>query len=189
MVVASLESCDQKRFFTLTNKRMTTARTLLTHMFEIREVTVHDHDRLQRFESRYFYKDCFSTAHGANIANTCAICDVTLIALWKSEIIGLIQSMSPKYTSLLKLESHATIIMNFCIQKGFRSFGLGHTMLRHMLQRLTNPNIYIAINKYEPLNDSTRLFTFYLRHGFEIQSYETKQYIVLKHQTTVISLQ
>lgn len=181
MVVANPEPC--KDFYA--NKRMAKARMLLTHMFEIREVNDDDHDRLARFESRYFYKECFSTAHGANLVNTCGVCDMTLIALWKYEIVGLIQCMSPKYTGFLKLANNATIIMNFCIQKYFRSFGLGHSMLQNMLQRLENPNVYIAINKKEPLNDATRLFKFYVHHGFEIKSYETNKYIVLQHQRII----
>ena len=162
---------------------MMLVKELISTIFTIREVNEYDKAALVEFENSVFYKQCFSKARGSNLFHTSKISHVSLVAVWDGKIIGFIQSADPKrlnmHNIVLDNDLNSTLIINFCVATNFRSYRIGTRMLNVMLFLLRNRNIYIAINKKEPLNNMTYLYKFYTNHNF-VETVENNQYIILQ---------
>lgn len=155
-------------------------KRLLGTLFDIRKVYVSDEDEITLFENTIFYKECFSRACNVQLFDSCFEKNSqSLISLWDGRVIGIIQAVDAKNTMFNIHEHNSIIIVNFCINKKYRSYNVGTNMLRGMLSLCQNYNIYIAVDKKEQYNDSHLLYAFYTKHGFIFQS-EGSRYILLR---------
>jgi len=132
-----------------------------------------EHETLvEDFERQYMYSQCFKTACNINIVSMSRDCDICLIAIANNECVGCIIALHPKKIDMdaqcenCKYRPEATIIINFCVRKEFRSFNVGTRLLRACIGELQNKKRYISINTQEPLNDTNKLYAFYEKFGF-----------------------
>lgn len=156
-------------------------KRLLGTLFVIRKVEMSDEEKITLFENTIFYKECFSRACNVNLFDSCFEKNShSIISLWNNNIIGIIQSIDSKVTMFNINEPNSIIIINFCINKKYRSYNVGTNMLKAMIALCRNYNIYIAVDKKEPYNNFELLYAFYTKNGFTFQS-EGSRYILLKY--------
>ena len=164
---------------------MNTVKKLLSFSFDIISPNIADENILKHFEKNILYKQCFSQARDINLVTSLQTSDLTFVAKYHNMIIGLIQVVQTSITPFVhECKKNSSIIVNFCIDKKFRSYGLGTNMLstvKHVCKHRNIP-LYICINKKEPLNDEISLFRFYSRFGFQ-KVLEPCDFILLELKT------
>lgn len=165
-------------FFNFT--KMST-RDLLKHMVDYQVYSDVYKNILDEFEARIVYKECFANAHNLRLSHLSSTCDMTLLAIVDDVCVGCIQAIDPILLDWGQLfpTPNSTVIINFCVNKRFRSLGIGTSLLQTMLRKLENKTICIAINKLEPLNDAQKLQANYRKHGFQLVN-ETPIFILMQ---------
>lgn len=161
------------------------AARLFGSLISVRQSNHSDEDELNRFETSVLYKQCFSKASGVDLFGTSTLCKASLIAIWNEEVVGVLQILDSNLTQFEQFCSgNSNIIVNFCISEQFRSHGLGRRMLNIAIQLMNMYPLYIAINKEEPLNDTSSLQRLYKKYGFSVKTFESSSYILLRLQIT-----
>lgn len=164
---------------------MNTIKKLLSFSFDIIPPNTADENMLKHFEENVLYKQCFSQARNINLFASLQTSDLTFVAKYQQMIIGIIQVVQTSITPFLhSCKKNSSMIVNFCINEKFRSYGLGTTMLLTVINACKHKNLplYICINKKEPMNDKISLFRLYNRFGFKKVS-ESFAFIILELET------
>lgn len=157
------------------------AKSLLGKLIEVRRIQIEDEPKVIDFERTVLYKQCFSKAHGVNIVGTWRSSILTLLSLWNNAVVGVLQIFDTRLTQFKEsCVVGGYIIVNFCVHNAFRSYGVGRSMLQTSLILMQNENMYIAINKKEPLNDSDKLYRFYYKFGFTNTIFNDGSFILLQ---------
>jgi len=136
---------------------------------EIRELMNKDDEALERFETTYFYKDCFQTAHDINLKSLKNICSVKLGVFHKKKCVGCILAVSPHKIGMQHIiQEDGLLITNLCVQSSYRSVKLGEKLLHQCILDIISQNQkpLISINTREPLNNAKKLYDFYTKNGF-----------------------